>query len=789
MGSGFTVAGFGIVLSAAAILAAAQQRPGQSGLACVLGQGLQGGHHLGRLVPIVSFYAHGYTDLALLQLAPPGPFPTLPLTLTLPAVGTRLVVAGYTGIDAPGIIVAENQIIHDWQLTAYYTTIAAFSQFPRKQGPAMQLMLLADNVSYDNGFLGGPIFSLPDPNPLPYSPVCAVLGQYSNAGQPVAYGMSPAPAMGLHLGDHPFYKLAQAGEMTAIDSLDQWQLQAPNEGYSVPRPLKENPADWLLHQGLELGYYKAGAVPVIRYSPTLHSVARPPAMTAAHEKAHMSLMVSTAYGSFVCELAIVAGWLERLQEATLFQSLGACMQPLMQASWLTQEAYATIVELMSAPASAGPDAAARMRHDLPPTYAQALDTLEAIVATLHFPFAPGTESLRVAMVAGLCSAVLNTGIIDRFRGMSVLRPADILAYLSDPAAHPDTRLLALRDAAGKNPALLDPVIPSLLQIILAIEAPLEAAKSQEEWVRCYSDAGRTVDRLMQQHVRDLGLFPVDLWIETSMDEIDDYRSVVRRSLLMGTGIDEKQWPHVTLRTADVLDYSERQVFDALDHSHDALPAKTLAPFAPWLARVRARSLPPGGRLVFSAAPIPHPSDGGRTQWTCYLSSLIIAAGEITFNRQAIEFDAIDETDFLSVLDALEGHSMPLTVYRDTMPLIAGPLERVLQGRAFPLFQYLPTVSPRTVDQQLESLGGPARARILLDILPANQIISVQKSGGARLLWFESGAAANSYRDIFKTRSIPIEQGAWDPGNQDDVDLALAAWMCTYGTIGYQPANS
>lgn len=838
IGAGFTIATFGIVITPAAVAVTALQRASQASdsvpagtsegprTGCVLGQGMQGGRHVGKLVPIQQIYAHEFTDLALLQLALPAPnpvgsFPILPLTMKPPDVGTRLVVAGYSGIANPGKILGGNQVIHDWQLTAYWTSVAGFAQAPRKQGPPAQLMLLADNRSFDTGFIGGPVFSVhPPPYAQPYDPVCAVRGQYTSEGRAVAYGMSPTPALGLHvvfpdgtgLASRPFCQIAQAGELTMIDGVDQLQLQAVDERYSLPVaaapaaqstpqpaatpapriPERDNPTAWLLAQGLELGYYSAGKVPVIRYTPGLHSAARPPAMTASHEKAHMALTASTAYGLFVCELAMVVRFLEEMQNrspseqvAASYRNLSECMQQLMQGCWLTQEAGATMLELLSAPAAAGPDTVAQMRRELPPTYAHAVEVLEAIMGTLHLPFAPGSEGLRTSVAMGLCSAAMNSDIVDYFSALPVTDSPAILGYLADSATHPDHRLLAVYDAARSDPGLLDPIARQLMQSIIRMGDELRAAKSRDEWNLRYSDAGRRVDKLVQERVRDLGLFPVCRWIDTSPEESGKQLAAIRASILRGTGVDPEKWPQVNLKELGILDVSEKQSFGALDHSHDAQRAKSAAPFAAWLERVRTVDVPAAGRLVFSAAPLPQPQDDGSTAWTCYLASLMVAPGKVRFNRLAIEFDAVAEADFVSVLDALRGYPMTATVYQKVMPLIAGALERVLRGRAIPLFAYLPTVSPRTVDEQLQTLGNSARARILADVLPANQIVSVfgTNTDAPRLLWFESGAAANSYRSVMQARSIAINDGPLDTANQDDFETVVAAWMCTYGAMG------
>jgi hypothetical protein len=405
IGAGFTVATFGVVLTPGVVPVAALNRSTQIG--CVFGVGVEAGRNVGVFVPIAQIYTHKYTDFSLLQLAPPPdgtgvPYPILPLTMGVPAAGTKLVVAGYSGFAAAGTIQPDNRVIHDWQLSAYWGSVAGVAERPRKQGPANKLILFADDRGFDDGMVGGPVFAV-DQSPQSGSgdPVCALLGQYRREAQMTAYGMALPPAMGLHvvfpeadkLTYRCFYDIAREDRLTSVRRLERVHLFPFDERYSVvveldkagestkapaPSPFDgKNPNSWLLSQGLELGYYMAGGVPIIRYTPSLHTAAMPPAMTAAHEKAHMSLMTSTEFGAFVSELGQVIRRVADLQEqkpsedtAATLKDLGQAMDQLMKASWLTQESGATAIEILSQLHSATFDFAA-MKQGLPATYVYA----------------------------------------------------------------------------------------------------------------------------------------------------------------------------------------------------------------------------------------------------------------------------------------------------------------------------------------------------------------------------------------------------------------------------------
>jgi hypothetical protein len=258
IGAGFTIASFGLVTTPAVVAVAALQRASRSPesarndtaarprIGCVIGEGVHGGRHVGRLVLVEQIYTHGFTDLALLQLALPGSgpggiFPMLPLTMNRPDVGTRLVVAGYSEIARPGTIRDGNRVVHNWQLSAYWASVAGYAEAPRKQGPPAQLMLLADNRSFDPGLIGGPIFSVSQASRGSYDPVCAALGEYASGDRSIAYGIPLAPALGLRLafpngnivGTRSLYEVVKGEDLTAIEGLEQLRLSSIEERYSL----------------------------------------------------------------------------------------------------------------------------------------------------------------------------------------------------------------------------------------------------------------------------------------------------------------------------------------------------------------------------------------------------------------------------------------------------------------------------------------------------------------------------------------------------------------------------
>jgi hypothetical protein len=814
IGAGFTVASFGVVLTAGVVPMAALNRSTQIG--CVFGAGMESGPHGGVFVPIAQIYTHKYTDFALLQLATPsdgasGSFPILPLTMCLPAAGTKLVVAGYSGFATPGTMKSGNRVIHDWQLSAYWGSVADVTESPRKQGPANKLILFTDDRGFEAGMIGGPVFTVgQSPQNGSYDPVCAVLGQYPRGTHMAAYGMALSPAMGLHVlfpeAGEPtyrcFYDIAKNDQLTSVSRLDRVQLFPFDKHYSVvveldktgasakappvPTSERKTPDSWLLSQGLELGYYVAGGVPIIRYTPSLHTTAMPPAMTAAHEKAHMALMTATEYGAFVSELGKVIHRLADLQEqdpsnqiAASFKDLGQAMDQLMKACWLTQESGATAIEILSQLHSSTFDLAA-MKQGLPATYVYALEALERIVATLHLPFLPGTEPLRSSLCMGICSAALNTGIIDYLASASKISAATISEYLSNPSARPDARFLKLSEAAQLNPRLLDPVIPALTKTIIDMVDALARATSAQQLGQCYGDAGRNVDRIIQNHIRELGLFSVAPWIDTTTEANINVRNGIRGKIFEDSGLDPKYCLKVQWIDLSPQNLPEKISFSALDHSHDALRAKDLTPFAVWIKRVRNVKVPADGRLVFSAAPIPNP--GREDRWTCYLASLTVSPGEVLFNRLAIEFDAVTETDFITALQQLSAPTC-VTVYSPLMTSIGDKLKRVFEPLAMPLFQYVPTVSVQQIDGVLAGVSG-AQGRLITGAFgPSVFSVCPQDRQQPRLLWFESGDSTGLYRSWFRSRGITLDEGPLDLDREEDMNISLSAWMCTYGTMG------
>jgi hypothetical protein len=207
-------------------------------------------------------------------------------------------------------------------------------------------------------------------------------------------------------------------------------------------------------------------------------------MTAAHEKAHMTLMTAAEYGAFVSELGTVIHRLADLQEqnpsnkiAASFKDLSQAMDQLRTACWLTQESGATAIEIPSQLHSQTFDLAA-MKQGLPATYLYSLEALERIVTTLHMPFLPGTEPLRSSLCMGICSAALNTGITEHFASTTKISASTILEYLSNPSARPDVRLMNLSEAAQLNPRLLDPVTPSLTKTIRDLSDALAKARAR-----------------------------------------------------------------------------------------------------------------------------------------------------------------------------------------------------------------------------------------------------------------------------------------------------------------------
>lgn len=820
IGAGFTVATFGVVLTPGVVPVAALNRSTQIG--CVFEVGMEAGRHVGVFVPIAQIYTHKYTDFALLQLAPPsdgasGPFPILPLTIALPAAGKKLVIAGYSGFAAPGTMKPGNRVIHDWQLSAYWGSVAAVAESPRKQGPANKLILFTDDRGFEDGMVGGAVFAVDQSSQSgSYDSVCGVLGQYPRGAQMTAYGMALSPAMGLHIffpdAGEPayrcFYAIAKNDQSTSVSRLDRVQLFPFDERYSVvveldktgasakaPPPSSEskNPNSWLFSQGLELGYYMAGGVPIIRYTPSLHTAAMPPAMTAAHEKAHMSLMTATEYGAFVSELGIVIHRLADLQEqnpsnqiAASFKDLGQAMDQLMKACWLTQESGATAIEILSQLHSPTFDLAT-LKQELPATYVYAFEALDRIVSTLHLPFLPGTEPLRSSLCMGVCSAALNTGIIDYFASAPKISAAAISEYLSNPSARPDARLLRLSEAAQLNPRLLDPVIPVLAKTILDLGDALAKASSAQQLHQSYSDAGRNVDRIVQNHIHEVGLFPVAPWIDTTPEANRNARDGIREKISEDSGVDPKYRPEVRWSDISAENLPEQISFSALDHAQDALRAKDLTPFAAWIKRVRSVKVPADGRLCFSAAPISNP--GTEDRWTCYLASLTVSPGEVLFNRLAIEFDAIAETDLITALQQLSGPTC-VTVYSQFMTLLGDKLKRVFEPLAMPVFQYVPTVSGQAIDGVLAGVPG-ARGRLITGAFGLNDVFSVcpQDRQQPRLLWFQSGDSTDLYRSLFRSRGITLDEGPLDLNREEDMNISLSAWMCTYGTIGATETNS
>ncbi len=808
IGAGFVISSFGLVLTPGVVAATAMQRASTAGgggqphdndaphIGCVFGKGMTQGFHWGRLVTAEPFF-HPHTDFALLQLDPSavtgtdGLFQMLPLTLQLPVAGTQLVVVGYNDLGNSGQIIDEKRVVYDWQMTAYRTSAAGVAESPRKQGAPSQLVLLNDDSTFDSGMVGGAIFTLDKTShDLPYDPVCAALGQAVGAGASMSYGMALASAVDLRipfpeegkLRSKSLYDICRDGRFTAVHGLD-----AP-----ATRAAPAAPVAWLHSHGLELGYYSPGKVPVVRYTPTLHSQARPPAMTAVHEKMHMALTTSTAHGTFLSELALIARALEQLHSdvpthliSSVCDDLVASVQELMTTSWLTQEAGATRLELDYAQLHYEPDVAARLRQDLPEMYAHALATLDVIMATLDFPFPPFAEALRGSVATALCSAALNTDIFDRFTqtpSQTALRE-----YLRDPSNHPDQRLVAIENAAKASPNLLTPLAPALYECVVRFAGALQRASSHEERLQCFGDAGREVDRIVQSYIRDLKLFPVVPWTDLTLQQIQDRRVSLGHSILAAAGVAAAVRPDVTYHEINLRNLPERQAFDGLDHSHQAMRAQNMATFREWLERARSVSLPQDGRLAFAAAPLAVPQAGKEAPgWICYIASLTLAPGLLRFNRQAIELENISASDLGLAIEALHGYPASLAVPHELMQALPEHARRALQGRGIPLFEYVSTVSTEIVDDVIRRLRPPAHARVLADVFEAIQIWSIrsQDPDASRLLWIDSGTGSQTYRSLLGQSQIAIGDHAFDGQDEDDVALLLAAWMCTYGTIGY-----
>lgn len=827
IGAGFVISSFGLVLTPSVIAATAMQRAsgaGGGGIGCVVGEGMAQELYLGRLVTAVPFF-HPHTDFALLQLdpaagtGPDGLFHMLPLTLQVPVEGTQLVIAGYEGFSSPARIIDEKRVVHDWQLAAYRTSAAGAAESPRKRGAPNQLVLLSDASPFDSGMVGGAIFTLDKTShDFPYDPVCATLGQAVGAGASMSYGMALAPAVGLRIPlpengtprSRSLYDICRDGRFTDVHGLDRVRLSpvdqhysdvvvAPDAGLANPdaaaapagRAAPAAPAAWLYSHGLELGYYMPGKAPVVRYTPTLHSNARPPAMTAEHEKAHMALTTCTAHGIFLSELALLARTLEQLETddpgnriSSIRDDLAASVKELMDASWLTQEAGATRHELDYAELHYEPEIAARLRQDLPETYAHALATLDAIMATLDFPFPPGAGLLRGFVATALCSAALNTDVFDHFT-QTPSQPA-IHEYLRDPSNHPDQRLVAIEDAGKASPHLLTPLAPALYECVVRFAGALPRAFSDEERLKCFVDAGREVDRVVQSYIRDLKLFPVVPWTDFMVQQIQDRRDSLRRSILAAAGVDAAARPDVTYHEINLRNLSEKQTFDGLDHSHQAMRAQNMATFREWWERARSVSLPEDGRLAFAAAPLAVAQAGNAPEGSCYIASLTLAPGLLRFNRQAIELQNFSASDLGSVIEALRGYPASLAVFHELMQALPEHARRALQGRGIPLFEYVSTVSTEIVDDAIRRLRPPAHARVLADVFEAIQVWSVrsQDPDASRLLWIDSGTGSHTYRSLLGQSQIAIGDHAFDGKDEDDVALLLAAWMCTSGVIGY-----
>lgn len=830
IGAGFVISSLGLVLTPGVIAATAMQRASTAGgggqsrdddalrIGCVFGEGRTQGFHLGRLVAAVPLF-HPHTDFALLQLDSSagtglhGLFQMLPLTLQLPVTGTRLVVAGYSGLSSPGRILDDKRVVHDWRMTAYWTSAAGAAESPRNQGPPNRLVLLNDASPFDPGMIGGAIFTLDKTShDFPYDPVCAALGQVVGAGASMSYGMALAPAVGLRipfveegeLRSHSLYDICRDGRFAAVHGLDRVRLSPVDQHYSdvVDPDAAVAPVAWLLSHGLELGYYMPGKVPVVRYTPALHSNARPPAMTAMHEKAHMALTISTAHGTFLSELALIVRALEQLQTddladrvSSVCDDLAASVKELLTASWLTQEAGATRHELDYAEAHHGPEIAARLRQDLPETYAHALATLDAIMATLDFPFPPVVGVLRGSVAGALCGAALNTDVFDCFA--QAPSQSAIREYLRDPRNHPDQRLLAIENAAKADPSLLTRLAPALYSCAVRLGGALQQAVSHEERLQCLGDAGREVDGVVQRFIRDLKLFPVAPWTDLTLQQIEDLRVSLRRSILAAAGVDAAMLPDVIYHELSLRNVPEMQTFDALDHSHRAMPVQDMATFREWLQRARSVALPDGGRLAFAAAPVPVPQAGEEAPaWICYVASLTLAPGALRFNRpgdpgrrdgagQAIELLNVSDSDLGSAIEALRGDPASLVVVHELMRAFPEHAGRVLRGRGIPLFEYVATVSSEILDAAIRTLRPPVHARVLADLFEANQVWSVrsQDPDASRLLWFDSGTGSHAYRSLLGQSRIAIGDHALDWQDEEEVALLLAAWTCTYGSIG------
>jgi hypothetical protein len=382
---------------------------------------------------------------------------------------------------------------------------------------------------------------------------------------------------------------------------------------------------------------------------------------------------------------------------------------------------------------------------------------------------------------GICSAAMNTGIIDHLASAPKISASAISEYLSDPSARPDSRLLKLSEAAQLNQELLDSVIPALARTIIDMGEELKKSTSAEQRVQSYSEAGRKVDRIVQNHIRDMGLFPISQWIDATQEAVGNMRDGIRERIFEESGVDPKDRPRVRWSDLSAENLPEKISFSAVDHSHYALRAKDLTPFAPWIQRVRSVKVPADGRLVFSAAPIPNPGTDNR--WTCYLASLTVSPGTIRFNRLAIEFDAVAEADLITALQQL-GAPTCVTVYSEFMTLIGDKVKRVFEPLAMPLFQYLSTVSVQKIDGALAGVSG-GQARLITGALGPNLVFCVGTRGRQqpRLLWFQSGDSTDLYRSLFRNRGIALDESPLDLTAEEDMNIALSAWMCTYGTIG------
>ena len=256
---------------------------------------------------------------------------------------------------------------------------------------------------------------------------------------------------------------------------------------------------------ITLGSYTAGGIPILRYSGDTAGA------TAAHEKQHENLSVSSTYGQFTILLAALDSFLQREgnrpEEETL--DIRQFLGELVSSSVLVQEATATFCELQTVLLTRGHARFKRQFESLWGPYRLAFGTMWSLLAT--GPKLLDLDPLSV-IAHGIGCAVMDVRLPDEWNNFRTIRDGTAFRILKEQCVNPDLRLVALLREAENQPkflhGLIEAIQPDIVEWRRAMEVRSSLAYSQ--WHSIIFPLTTSIRNRIIGWVADLKLFPVDL---------------------------------------------------------------------------------------------------------------------------------------------------------------------------------------------------------------------------------------------------------------------------------------